>query len=656
MLPTKHHFPRHPGCSRLMAAMVGLISMVLSASAAVETARPNVVFILADDLGWADTTLYGHTKFHQTPNLQRLAQRGMTFTRAYSASPLCSPTRSAILTGLSPARTGITTPNCHLPEVVLEATVPKSGPPGEKAVMPRPLTRLKTEYRTLAESLKEAGYATGHFGKWHLGPEPYSPLQQGFDVDVPQHPGPGPAGSYVAPWKFKDFDHDPDVPDQHIEDRMAKEAVAWIESHKNAPFYLNYWMFSVHAPFDAKKALIEKHRARVNPDDPQRSPTYAAMIESMDDAIGTLLDALDRLKLAENTIIIFTSDNGGNMYSEVDGGWPTSNAPLRGGKATLFEGGTRVPCVVVWPRVTQAGTRSEVMIQSEDYYPTLLAGLGLPPAPGQHFDGVSVLPALKGQAISRDALFQFFPHSPAVPDWLPPAVSVHRGDWKLIRIFHGGEQGAHRYLLFNLREDLSERQNLAAQKPGLVAELDSLITKFLSDTKAVVPVPNPAFDPSRYNPADEGKQKPKARTQAKTKAPAKATATEDADPSLQGWKARNCEATVKDGIVTVLGKSSTPFLGVGAAASGPTVVRFRARSGGGGEGKIEWLGSGVSAGPPQSVPFALRPGEWQTATVDIPGNGPLGILRLYLPAQKEPVELDWIELKPRGGGTRRWDF
>jgi arylsulfatase A-like enzyme len=473
--------------------------------AAAEMQRPNVIIILADDLGWSDTTLYGGTHLYQTPNLERLAKRGMTLSRAYSASPLCSPTRSAILTGLSPARTGITAPNCHAARVVLEATVPKSAAADRHVIMPEPPTRLKTEYRTLAEALKDAGYATGHFGKWHLGPAPYSPLQQGFDLDVPHHPGPGPAGGFVAPWKFHNFDHDPHIPEEHIEDRMAKEATAFMEKNRDKPFYLNYWMFSVHAPFDAKKALIEKYRPRVTAHDPQRSPTYAAMIESMDDAIGMLLDTLDRLAIADNTIIIFTSDNGGNMYDEIDGTTPTSNAPLRGGKATVFEGGTRVPGVFVWPGVVQAGSRSDSLVQSEDFYPTLLKGLAIEPEPMQVFDGVSLLPMLKGQPFDRGPIFQYFPHSSVVPDWLPPAVTVHRGDWKLIRIFHGGEKMQHRHLLFNLRDDVGETKDVAAHNPGLVRELDGLIQRFLDETKAVVPRPNPKCDPSQYRPEHEGK-------------------------------------------------------------------------------------------------------------------------------------------------------
>ena len=580
----------------------------------------------------------------------------MLFTHAYAASPLCSPTRSSILTGLSPARTGITTPNCHLPQVVLQATPGTKAPAGSKSIAPNPVTRLNTTYYTLAEALKDAGYATGHFGKWHLGPEPYSPLQQGFDVDVPHYAGPGPAGSYVAPWKFKDFDADPGEPNQHIEDRMAKEAVAFMTKHKDEPFYLNYWMFSVHAPFDAKKALIEKYRKTADANDPQHSPTYAERVESMDDAVGTLLDTLDRLKIADRTMIVFFSDNGGNMYNEVDGTTPTSNAPLRGGKATVYEGGVREPCVVSLPGVVAAGTRSDTVIQSSDFYPTILEVLGLQPQPGQRFDGISIVPALKGRPLTREAIFTYFPHNPAVPDWLPPAVTVHQDDWKLIRIFHGGENGAHRWKLFNLREDLGEKNDLAAKEPERVKALDALIEKFLADTKAVVPIANPAFNPAAYHPEDEGIQKKKDKDASNPIGPAKTTAAaqaaDDGDPRLQGWKARGCTATVKDGIVTMIGQGDAPFLGVGAGTDGPAKVSFRVRSAKGGAGKVEWIPSGGKA---QSVPFQIPGGDWQEIGVDIPASGPLGIFRLYLPAQSDPVELDHIELKGTGK-SKRWDF
>lgn len=486
--------------------------------------KPNVVFILADDLGWADTTLYGKTTYYQTPNLERLAKRGMTFDHAYAASPLCSPTRSSILTGLSPARTGITTPNCHLPKVVLKATEGKKAPPGSKSIGPDPVSRLNTTYYTLPKALKAAGYATGHFGKWHLGAEPYSPLQHGFDVDIPHWPGPGPAGSYVAPWKFKDFDADPGEPNQHIEDRMAKEAVAFMEKHKDEPFFLNYWMFSVHAPFDAKKDLIEKYRKTMDPADPQHCPTYAAMIESMDDAVGTLLDTLDRLGLADNTIIIFTSDNGGNMYNEVEGARPTSNAPLRGGKATVYEGGVRVPCVVSYPGVVAPDSRSKAVVQSSDFYPTLLDALGLKAQPDQKFDGIDIMPALKGKPLDRDAIFTYFPHDPPVPEWLPPSVTVTQGDWKLIRIFFGGENGAHRWKLFNLAKDIGENTDLSSSMPERVQSMDALIENFLSKTSAVQPVRNPAFSPAAYHPEKEGVQvakKPAKKAKPKAKAKAK---------------------------------------------------------------------------------------------------------------------------------------
>ncbi len=607
-----------------------------------EERKANVIVILADDLGWSDTTLYGNTKFYKTPNLDRLAKRGMTFTRAYSASPLCSPTRSALLTGMSPARTGITIPNGHVPQVVLEASVPAFAAPNEKAISPNPPTRLKSEYRTLAEELRDAGYATGHFGKWHLGTPPFSPLEQGFEVDVPKHPGPGPAGSFVAPWRFAHIKES--KPGEHIEDRMAQEAVAWIEKNQDRPFYLNYWMFSVHAPFDAKKDLIEKYREQIDVGDSQRSPTYAAMIESMDDAVGTLLDTLDRLGIADNTIIVFTADNGGNMYNEIDGTTPTHNRPLRGGKATLFEGGTRVPCVIVWPGVVSPASRSDVPVQSEDYFPTILAGLGIQPTTNQPCDGVSIIPALKGEEMIERSLFQFFPHSPRVPEWLPPSISVHHGDWKLIRVFHGGENGEHRHLLFNLRDDLGETSNQALAHPSIVKELSEEIDAFLIKTKAVVPTPNPRFDPEKYDPSLEGvpQAKPKAKQVANENTPESAK-RDESDPALQGWKARNCNASVTDGAVTIVPTNDNSFLGFAAGKhNGASRVRFRIKASSA-RSHVDWLPGGVTS-EAKSVPFAITGNDWEEIDVPLPAEGPLGIVRIYLPKEAGKVQIDWIEI------------
>lgn len=453
--------------------------------------KPNIVFILADDLGWSDTTLYGHTKFYQTPNIERLAERGMTFNRAYTSSPLCSPTRSAILTGLHPARTGLTAPQCHTPEIRLEVERPDSAAANRKRIDVKSVTRLDPKYETLGERLKAEGYATGHFGKWHLGKEPYSPLENGFDVDIPHWHGPGPAGSYAAPWKFPDFKEA--YPNEHIEDRMGDEAVKFIEAHKDEPFFLNYWQFAVHGPFDAKADLIEKHRARIDPNDEQRSPTYAAMVESLDDNVGKLLDALDEHGLAEKTIIVFYSDNGGNMYNEVDGTTPTANRPLRGGKGNNWDGGVRVPCVVIWPNEIEAGSRSDELITSTDFYPTLLEMTGL--TSEIDFDGVSLVPALRGQQLQRDAIFTYFPHSTNVPDTLPPSVAIYRNQWKLIRLFNAGENGEDLHRLYHLDKDIGERKNAGPAQAEALKSMTARLDAFLADCNAVTPIMNPAWKP-----------------------------------------------------------------------------------------------------------------------------------------------------------------
>lgn len=653
--PSFFNLRRRMLSSILSVAMVFVVAVNGGVISAV--AKPNVLFILADDLGWSDTTLFGTTKFYRTPNIERLATRGMTFTHAYSSSPLCSPTRASILTGLSPARIGITAPNCHLPTVTLKATVATSAAPNQKAIMPGSVTRLNTEYYTLAEMFRDQGYATGHFGKWHLGAPPYSPLEHGFDVDVPHWPGPGPAGSYVAPWSYPDFD--PATPKEHIEDRMAKEAVAFMEDHKDEPFFLNYWMFSVHAPFDAKESLIDQYRKRIDPEDPQRSPTYAAMIESMDDAVGTLLDAVDRLQIADNTIIVFASDNGGNMYNEVDGTTATSNAPLRGGKATMYEGGVREPAIVIYPGMVKENSRSDEVIQSSDFYPTLLELLSIEPQEGQLFDGMSIVPALKGATLERDAIFTYFPHSPGIPEWLPPSVSVHHGDWKLIRIFCNGDQGQHRYKLFNLADDLGESKDLAAEYPDRVNELDALIEAFLADTAAVVPQPNPRFDPAKYQPGLEGKGvlKGSAKPPAvpKNRPPGKPVA---------GWRpSGQCRLSIVDNSLVVVSIGGDPHLSFSLPAAideDKLTLQFTMSSSARGSGQVFWHEQGVTPAffRDRSRSFdVVQDGQAHSYAVDFSPAAPVVAIRIDPAQGAGSISLSTIRLVAENGRVvYSWDF
>ena len=488
--------------------MACVLYAAVPVSGADNMARPNVLFILADDLGWSDTTLYGTTRFIETPNIERLARRGMTFQNAYAANPLCSPTRASIMTGLYPARIGITTPCCHEDEVRLTEKMAAHAPPYEPALQMVSASRLRTNYYTLAKAFREGGYVTGHFGKWHLGAEPYSPLEQGFDVDVPHYPGPGPAGSYVAPWHFPKKLNFSSRPGEHIEDRMADEAIKFLKANRHRPFFLNYWAFSVHAPFDAKTNLTAKYRARADARDEQRCPVYGAMVQSLDENVGRLLDELETLNLADNTIIVFFSDNGGNMYDRVDGIPPTSNRPLRGGKATIYEGGMREPCIVVWPGRVKPGSGSDALFSSLDWFPTLLKMTGVPARPGARFDGVDQTRALLGAGAPRDTAICYFPHYvPATG--ARPAISVRRGDWKLICFYCDNRDQSDRFELYNLKDDPGEKSDLAGARPDRVGELNVLIAEFHREAGALVPAKNPAYDPKAARPPGK-KKAPKA--------------------------------------------------------------------------------------------------------------------------------------------------
>jgi arylsulfatase A-like enzyme len=322
---------------------------------------------------------------------------------------------------------------------------------------------------------------------------------------------------------------------------MATEAITFIRANQDKPFFLNYWAFSVHAPFDGKADLIKKYAAKADPNDPQRCPIYGAMVQSLDENVGRLIDVLDELKLTENTIIVFFSDNGGNMYDRVDGIPPTSNAPLRGGKATIYEGGTREPCVVVWPGKVKPGSQNDALLSSVDWYPTILDMTGVTPKQAVKFDGVSQTPALLGTGTPRDTAFCFFPHyTPATG--AVPSVWVRRGDWKLIRFFCDSPDQTDRFELYHLKEDLAESKNLAAEHPDKVKEFNALIRQHLKDINAVIPVKNPGYDPAAKMP--EPGQKP---NQPKTAAPKPKGAVKDIRQELEKAGDPTRDARIENG-------------------------------------------------------------------------------------------------------------
>ena len=631
-----------------------LLPLLLAPLAVAAADRPNIILILADDLGGRDLACFG-SKYHETPNLDRLASRGVRLTQAYSASPLCSPTRSSILTGQYPARTGITAPVCHLPTVQLEKSLGKNENGKVRVLVADSVSRLKPEYFTLAEAFKEAGYATAHFGKWHLGQnlktgDTYEPRDQGFDLDWPHTPSAaGPGNSYLAPWKFI---KDPAITDEvgvNIEDRMSKEAAKYIAAHKAKPFYLNYWAFSVHGPWNARADYVEYFKSKADPKNPQHNPLYAAMVKSLDDGVGRLLQAVDDAGIADNTIIVFYSDNGGFAYpprkTDPEGYADipaTSNLPLRSGKASLYEGGTREPFIFAWPGKAKAGATSDILFQSVDFYPTLLSFAGLTPRAGLKLDGHDQSKALLGGESPRDRVFCHFPHGNAtrdsVMDGFYAGTYVRKGDWKLLRFYARNDDGSDDLELYDLKNDLGERRNLAKEKPQLVKELNGLIADFLKDTEAVIPKLNPNFGKSTPNAA----------------APKKALAPDDLPG---GWKNRAGKAVVSEGALHIESKGADSFLGVGAGLSvGPAKLSFRIRAPQAGEGKVTLLGAAGGA-EMLSVPYRTS-GEatWQPITVELNAKQAASILRLYLPSGSAAVDLDDIVLTPAHGTPRRWEF
>lgn len=451
---------------------------------------PNVVLILADDLGYSDLTGYG-SSFYETPRLDALAGEGAKFTDAYAACPVCSPTRASIMTGKYPARVGVT-------QWIAGHLV------GRLRDVPY-FPFLPAEELTLGQALRDEGYATWHVGKWHLGEGRALPENRGFDVNIGGSAR-GATRSHWSPYHLSALSDS--YPGEYLADRLTNEAIRLIERSDGRPFFLNLWHYAVHTPIQAPGHLVAKYREKANAlgldkVDPfeegdrfpiwqrnelhiqrrriQSDPVYAAMVENLDWNVGRLLDALEASGQASNTVVIFTSDNGGLATSD---GSPTSNAPLLEGKGWTYEGGVRVPLVVRQPGVVPAGTVVAEPVISPDLYPTVLSLAGLPLQPEQHRDGADISALLRGLPASRGPIFWHYPHYS--PQGGRPAAAVRDGRSKLVRHFE-----TERRELYDLSVDVSESNDLADADPSTVARLDLLLSDWLADVGALFPKPNP---------------------------------------------------------------------------------------------------------------------------------------------------------------------
>ncbi|HTS62160.1 MAG TPA: sulfatase [Candidatus Acidoferrales bacterium] len=442
---------------------------------AAPAARPNIIFLLLDDLGWRDFGCFG-SPFYETPHLDKLASEGVRFTNAYAACPVCSPTRASILTGKYPAR-------LHLTDWIPG----RRQWPSAKLLTPAFEQQLPLRETTIAEALKPLGYRTASIGKWHLGGDGFLPTNQGFDLNVAGTERGSPQ-SYFGPFDLPNLKGG--TRDDYLTEKLSDAADRFIEdSAGKAPFFLYLPEFAVHIPLQARPSAVEKYR-RKNKGGPLPNPVYSAMVESADQALRRLRLTLDRLKIAQDTILFVFSDNGGLRYEGSSKDPVTDNSPLRAGKGHLFEGGIREPLLVNWPGVTMSGRVVETPVSSIDIFPTILEMAGARFRSGE-VDGLSLAPLLRGSGEpKRDALFWHYPHYSNQGG--TPAGAVRVGDWKLIEFFEDGRQE-----LFNLSQDIGERRNLALREPRVRARLYERLKGWRGSVGAAMPRPNPAYDPAQ---------------------------------------------------------------------------------------------------------------------------------------------------------------
>lgn len=443
--------------------ILGLSALMLATSSADER-RPNIVIILADDLGWSDLACYGN-QFNESPHLDRLASEGVRFTQFY-AGPVCSPTRANLQSGQDQARFGIT------------QHIPGHRRPFARLIDPVVTSQLPLEVETFAESLSAVGYATGYFGKWHLGGEGFGPSQQGWgtSIELRGHTVPPKIGKRNQPQRTADF--------------LADQAIEFMSTHRDRPFLLQISHFAVHIPLSVTEQHLERFRVKPAVDGYPSRPEYAALISELDESVGRVASAIDRLGLAEKTLVLFVSDNGGLEY-EQNGTVVTSNAPLRNEKGSLYEGGIRVPAIARWPGVIPAEAVCDHPLSTVDIHATVRgaadAKLG---NRDQSNDGISFAEILKNPSQDRPEreLFWHLPHY----HHSTPSGAIRVGDWKLIEFFEDDTLE-----LYQLDEDFSEQSNLAAAHPEVVARLRLRLTQWRQEVGAQMPVPNPHYDPPR---------------------------------------------------------------------------------------------------------------------------------------------------------------
>lgn len=465
-----------------------LVCLVLFAlwSTFAQAKSPNVVLFLIDDLGWMDLSCQGST-FYETPHIDQLAENGMRFTNGYAACAVCSPTRASVQTGRYPGRLYVTDwirsrfQGGGIPSNNINPShADKNKWKGAKVACPPNALWMELEEITLAELLKSKSYATCYIGKWHLGADAWYPEQQGFDYnfggcDYGQPP------SYFDPYNNPKSKNPmlaagiPTLPGrkkgEYLTDREGDEAVGFIRDHKDQAFFLQLSTYAVHTPIQAKADVAAKYTAKKKTSKQTRAK-YAAMVESVDDAVGRVVNTIEELGLTDNTIFIFTSDNGGLDRNNN----PTDNAPLRSGKGYAYEGGIRVPWIISWPGVTKPGSLSDEPVTSVDILPTVIAALGIESV--NELDGIDLKPALTGGKLNRDAIYWHFPHYRHAPG---PYSIIRSGDWKYIKWYEGPTA------LFNLKKDIGEANNLAETMPGKVAELNKKLMAHLKSINAKIP-------------------------------------------------------------------------------------------------------------------------------------------------------------------------